>query len=98
MAMSLSPTYGRVSPAAMVETMSLGTPTGRACMAAAASDAPPLPPIARVPSRRAPRRPPPGPAAAPAAPPPPPRRLVHHARVDDEHVRAELLEPSADEI
>ena len=27
--MSLSPTYGRVSPAAIVDTMSLGTPIGR---------------------------------------------------------------------
>jgi aldehyde dehydrogenase (NAD+) len=40
MQMSLGPTYGRVSPLAMVDTMTLGTPTGKARMAAVASVVP----------------------------------------------------------
>src|SRR6185503_1432521 len=50
--MSVSPTYGRTSPEAIVETISFGTPTGSRCIAAAASDVPPLPPRARIPSSR----------------------------------------------
>ncbi len=50
--MSLAPTIGRVSPAAIVETISLGTPTGNACMASAAIDVLPEPPAASTPSQR----------------------------------------------
>ncbi len=48
-AMSVVPTYGRVSPEATVETRSLGTPTGRACIAAEMREEPPEPPIPRIP-------------------------------------------------
>ena len=50
--MSLAPTIGRVSPAAIVETISLGTPTGSARMASAAIDVLPEPPAASTPSQR----------------------------------------------
>ena len=50
--MSLSPTIGRVSPAAIVDTISLGTPTGSARMASAAIDVLPEPPAASTPSQR----------------------------------------------
>ena len=50
--MSLAPTIGRVSPAAMVDTISLGTPTGSARMASAAIEVLPDPPAARTPSQR----------------------------------------------
>ena len=42
--MSLSPMIGRVSEAAIVDTMSFGTPTGSARMACAAIEVPPEPP------------------------------------------------------
>ena len=51
MQMSLGPTYGRVSPLAMVETITLGTPTGKARMAAVASVVPPEPPAEISPPR-----------------------------------------------
>ena len=51
MQMSLGPTYGRVSPLAMVDTMTLGTPTGKARMAAVASVVPPEPPAEMRPPR-----------------------------------------------
>ena len=43
---------GRVSEAAMVETISFGTPTGSARIACAAIDVPPEPPSASTPSQR----------------------------------------------
>ena len=51
-AMSEVPTYGRVSPEAIVETSILGTPTGSACIAAETIDEPPEPPTPRMPSSR----------------------------------------------
>jgi hypothetical protein len=50
--MSTAPTYGRVSPDASVETISFGTPTGRARMAVVTIDDPPDPPRPSTPSRR----------------------------------------------
>ena len=50
--MSLAPTIGRVSPAAIVETISFGTPTGSARMASAAIEVLPEPPAASTPSQR----------------------------------------------
>ena len=50
--MSLAPTIGRVSPAAIVDTISLGTPTGSARMASAAIEVLPDPPAASTPSQR----------------------------------------------
>src|SRR4051812_47338531 len=49
---STAPTYGRVSPDASVETISLGTPTGRSRIACAAIDELPEPPTAATPSSR----------------------------------------------
>src|SRR4051795_12431230 len=49
---SAAPTYGRVSPDATVETISLGTPTGRSRIACAAIDELPEPPTAATPSTR----------------------------------------------
>ena len=49
---SLAPTIGRVSPAAIVETISFGTPTGSARMASAAIEVLPEPPAASTPSQR----------------------------------------------
>jgi hypothetical protein len=49
---STAPTYGRVSPDATVETISFGTPTGRARIAVVATDVPPEPPSARTPCKR----------------------------------------------
>ena len=51
MQMSLGPTYGRVSPLAMVLTMSLGTPMGSMRMPAVASVVPPEPPAEMMPPR-----------------------------------------------
>ena len=48
-AMSATPTYSRVSPAAIVETISFGTPTGSACIARVAIAVLPEPPAARMP-------------------------------------------------
>ena len=50
MMMSLVPTYWDTFPEAMVETMSFGTPMGRARMAGVARDVPPDPPRERIPS------------------------------------------------
>ena len=50
MMMSLVPTYWATLPEAMVETITLGTPTGRARMAGVAREVPPLPPMERMPS------------------------------------------------
>ena len=73
--MSTAPMYGLVSPAAIVETISFGTPTGSARIACVAIEVPPEPPSAgRVErpsscSRRRPRRRPrPSPIAAPRSP------------------------------
>src|SRR3954447_20719589 len=52
MVTSLAPMYGRVSPEASVDTISLGRPTGRSRIAAAATDALPEAPIAAIPCRR----------------------------------------------
>ncbi len=49
---STAPTYGRVSPEAIVETISFGTPTGSARIARVAIDVPPEPPSARIPWSR----------------------------------------------
>lgn len=49
MVTSLTPTYGAVSPEAMVETMSLGTPTGSRRIAAVARAVPPPPPSPNTP-------------------------------------------------
>ena len=49
---STAPTYGRVSPEASVETISLGTPTGSARIARVAIEEPPEPPRARIASSR----------------------------------------------
>ena len=49
---STAPTYGRVSPEAIVDTISFGTPTGRARIADVAIDEPPEPPSPRTPSSR----------------------------------------------
>ena len=49
---SLLPTYAPVSPAATVETHTLGTPTGRARMAAVTTLLPPDPPMPTMPSNR----------------------------------------------
>ncbi len=46
---SATPTYGRVSPEATVDTSSFGTPTGKLFMAAAAMAEPPDPPRASTP-------------------------------------------------
>jgi hypothetical protein len=46
---SVSPTYGAVSPAAAVETISLGTPSGSGRNAVAAREVPPVPPRASAP-------------------------------------------------
>ena len=52
MQMSATPTYSRVSPAAIVETISFGTPTGSACIARVAIAVLPEPPAARMPWMR----------------------------------------------
>ena len=44
MQMSLGPTYDRVSPEAMVDTMTLGIPIGKTRIAAVAKVVPPEPP------------------------------------------------------
>jgi hypothetical protein len=44
MTMSLVPTYCDTLPEAMVDTMTFGTPIGKARMPGVASDVPPLPP------------------------------------------------------
>jgi hypothetical protein len=44
--MSFTPTYGPTSPDVIVETMSLGRPTGSACIAVDPIEVPPEPPIA----------------------------------------------------
>ena len=49
---SLAPMYARVSPAATVETISLGTPTGSARIALVAIAVLPDPPAASTPSQR----------------------------------------------
>src|SRR5581483_12336463 len=46
---SLAPTYGDTSPDAMVDTRSLGSPTGSPAMTCAAIDEPPEPPAASTP-------------------------------------------------
>jgi hypothetical protein len=51
MQMSLGPTYGRVSPLAMVETITFGQPIGSARMPAVASEVPPEPPALMMPPR-----------------------------------------------
>ena len=48
--MSLTPTYGATSPEAMVETITLGNPTGNSRMAVVATEVPPEPPNASTPS------------------------------------------------
>lgn len=52
MAMSDAPTYGEVSPDAMVDTITLGTPTGSLRMPAVAIAVPPDPPMEKTPSKR----------------------------------------------
>ena len=49
---SLAPTYGDTSPEAMVDTRSLGSPTGSPAMTCAAIDEPPEPPAASTPPTR----------------------------------------------
>src|SRR6185312_16273878 len=49
---SLAPTYGDTSPEAIVETSSLGIPTGSAAITCAAIDDPPDPPAASTPFTR----------------------------------------------
>ena len=51
MQMSLGPTYGRVSPEAMVETITFGQPTGSARIACVAKVVPPDPPAETMPPR-----------------------------------------------
>ena len=51
MQMSLGPTYGRVSPEAIVDTITFGTPTGSARIAGVASAVPPEPPAEMRPPR-----------------------------------------------
>jgi hypothetical protein len=48
--MSLTPTYGPTLPEAMVDTMSLGMPTGSAFMAVVPMEVPPEPPRLMTPS------------------------------------------------
>lgn len=50
-AMSDGPTYADTSPLATVETMTFGTPTGRARIAGVMSAVPPEPPIPMTPPR-----------------------------------------------
>ena len=50
MAMSLAPTNGLTSPAASVETISLGTPTGSARMPLVTMEVPPPPPRPMIPA------------------------------------------------
>ena len=52
MLMSDAPTYGVVSPDAIVETITFGTPIGSCCIAAVAIEVPPDPPIEKMPSKR----------------------------------------------
>ena len=52
MAISDAPTYGEVSPDAMVDTITLGTPTGSLRMPAVAIAVPPEPPMEKTPSKR----------------------------------------------
>ena len=51
MQMSLGPTYGRVSPEAIVDTITFGTPIGSARIACVASVVPPEPPAEIRPPR-----------------------------------------------
>ena len=51
MQMSLGPTYGRVSPLAIVETITLGQPIGSARMPCVAIEVPPEPPAEMMPPR-----------------------------------------------
>ncbi len=46
--MSRVPIYGRMSRAAIVETITLGTPIGRACMAVVAIEVPAPPPAETI--------------------------------------------------
>jgi hypothetical protein len=50
MVTSLTSTYGSVLPDAMVETITLGTPTGRVRIAEVAIEVPPVPPMPRMPA------------------------------------------------
>ena len=50
MAMSAAPTYGATLPEATVDTITLGTPTGRACIAGVINAVPPEPPMPMIPA------------------------------------------------
>src|SRR5689334_6974228 len=88
---SLAPTYGDTSPDAMVDTRSLGSPTGRPAMTCAAIDEPPEPPAASTP----PTRPPATRSATTAAAPRP--IAVAGAGVDHDHLGAGRAQPAGQE-